>query len=331
VTARTRSALTPALVLLAAAALAYVISLIPTLGVAHGSTPAHAAAVVDVVTPAAQPAPRPSDQLHDPLTDLGGAIDDAEAARRQGWPILVLVGVVLVSRGLGTARRRWPGSRALRWMSGRAGLLTIGSGAVAAAAFDAFVLGGSWFAAGYAALGAALALIDPGPTAQKDAEVLQPAKDSATDLGFCNQPAPRAPESGHIALPLLGCVAVVFLAGLAWGCASLRPSATATAGELVDCTLVSIGDHADELEAAIRDATDMRGAIDWETPRALVRELGADVGGCALRLAIERLLASPGVAAGSGAASLTAGWHTIRTEDLGGRRYMASTAPATVR
>ena len=51
-TARTRSTLTPALVLLAAAALAYAISLIPTLGVAHGSTPAHAAAVVVASDPA---------------------------------------------------------------------------------------------------------------------------------------------------------------------------------------------------------------------------------------------------------------------------------------
>jgi hypothetical protein len=314
-TARTRSALTPALVLLAAAALAYAISLIPTLGVAHGSTPAHAAAVV-AAEPAA-PAPRPSDQLHDPLTDLGGAIDDARReGQAHGWALGAIVGLVLLSRALRKAHKRWPTLTTLRWMAGPAGLVVFGAGIIGSAAFDAFIFGGSWLAAGYAAIGAALYLLDP------DLKLPTQSNPPTSSDGS------RSPESGHIALPLLGCVAVVFLAGLAWGCASLRPTAKATAGELVDCALVAVGDHADELEAAIRDATDMRGDIDWTAPRALVRQLGGSVGGCALRLAIERLLASPGVAAIGGTGSLRAGWEQVRVEDLGGRRYLPEAMPA---
>jgi hypothetical protein len=316
VTARTRSALTPALVLLAAAALAYAISLIPTLGVAHGSTPAHAAAVGDVVVPVAQPAPpRPSDQLHDPLTDLGGAIDDARReGQAHGWALGAIVGLVLLSRALRKAHKRWPTLTPLRWMAGPAGLVVFGAGIIGSAAFDAFIFGGSWIAAGYAAIGAALYLLDP------DLKLPPPVNPPTSSEGS------RAPEAGHIALPLLGCIAVVFLAGLAWGCASLRPT-KAAAGELVDCTLVAVGSHADEIEAAIRDATNMDGEIDWQAPRAMVRQLGFDVGGCALRLAIERLLASPGVAAGSGAASITAGWNMIRADDLGSRRYLPEAMP----
>jgi hypothetical protein len=291
VTARTRSALTPALVLLAAAVLAYAISLIPTLGVAHGSTPAHAAAVVVASEPAGS----------------GSALDAPPVVTPAELPTVEEVGQL--------------------WRRGEylgAGLLVLCGLLVFALKVDR--RRAAIYTAGLAAIGGLVELVHAGQT--PNASMLLGAALFFGALVMrsplqpkAEQPA-RTPESGHIALPLLGCVAVVFLAGLAYACAPLRPSSGTPTGELVDCTLVAVGDHADELEAAIRDATDMNGAIDWETPRALVRQLGADVGGCALRLAIERLLASPGVAAGPGAASLTAGWERIRAEDLGGRRYL---------
>ena len=108
---------------------------------------------------AAQP---PSASLHDPIVDPAGAISDAREAKRHGWALAAIVVLILLARGLGTARKRWPGSRALRWMAGRAGLVVIGVGVVGCAAFDAVILGGSWLAAAYAAIGAGLSWMAPG-------------------------------------------------------------------------------------------------------------------------------------------------------------------------
>jgi hypothetical protein len=190
VTARTRSALTPALVLLAAAALAYVISLIPTLGVAHGSTPAHAAAVVasepagsgsaldvpPVVTPAELPTVEEVGQLWRRGEYLGAGL-------------LVLCGLLVFA--LKVDRRR-----AAIYTAGLAAIGGLVELVHAGQTPNASML-----------LGAALffgALVMRSPLQPKQAE-----------------PPPRAPEAGHVALPLLGCVAVVFLAGLAYACARL--------------------------------------------------------------------------------------------------------------
>jgi hypothetical protein len=298
-TARTRSALTPALVLFVAAALAYAISLIPTLGVAHGSTPAHAAAVVVASEPAGSGSALEAPPVVTPA-ELPTVEEVSQLWRRGeylGAGLLVLCGLLVFALKV-DRRRAAIYTAGLAAIGGLVELVHAGQTPNAS-----MLLGAALF---FGALVMRSPLQPPAPTG---------ANSPASSEGS------RTPESGHVALPLLGCVAVVFLAGLAWSCAPIRPS-TKAAGELVDCTLVAVGDHADEIEVAIRDATDMRGAIDWETPRALVRQLGADVGGCALRLAIERLLASPGVAAGPGAASLTAGWDAIRTDDLGRRRYL---------
>lgn len=309
--ARARSTLTPLLVLLAAAALAYAISCIPTLGVARAAEPPIAAQLGEQAPAASPPpaaSPRPSDALHDPVLDPAGAIDDAAAAKRQGWPILVLVGVVLVSRGLGTARRRWPGSRALRWMSGRAGLITIGSGAIAAAAFDALVLGGSWFAAGYAALGAALALIDPGPV----------------------QPAPaRNPERGSAAGPVLAwlaCAGALYAAGLAWGCAPTKHVAKATTAAVVDCTAETLARGAEAYAGRVRDAVadcTAEAGTDWGCVGAKVGELGREVGlevaGCAAMRVAADMLAPTAVPVDR--AGIEAGWERVREEHLEGRTF----------
>lgn len=105
---------------------------------------------------------KPSDTLADPVDDPIEAVYDVRSSWREGWALGLLAALVIVSRGLGTARRRWPSSGLLRWMGGRPGLLVLGVGTVGAAAFDALALGGSWFAAAIAAIGAALALLEPG-------------------------------------------------------------------------------------------------------------------------------------------------------------------------
>ena len=300
-TARARSAIAPVLVLLAAAALAYALSLIPTLGLAHGAPAGAAVQVAEVSLPPgdapAAPVARPSDALHDPIDDLGGAIDDAAAAKRQGWPLGLLVGVVLVSRGLGTARRRWPGVSALRWMAGRAGLLTIGAGAVAAAAVDALALGGSWFAAAAAAIGAALALLDPGP-----------------------RPTARTPERGSAAGPLLvilSCVPLVALAGLAWGCAGTGSAVKTAGADVVHCATAEASPLVDAIQADILASTRPDGTLDADALEskllARIVELGRDVVACATRRAIERML-EPGLAPAPRGLS----WERVRVEVFGG-------------
>jgi hypothetical protein len=248
---------------------------------------------------------RPSDALRDPLDNLGGAIDDVSAARRHGWALGALVGLILIARSLGKARKRWPASRALAWMGGRVGGVVIGVGVVGSSAFDAIALGGSWVAAGYAAIGAALYLLMPDP------------------------PAPsgqRQPERGSVHPLLVIALLPAIVAGslAAWSCAPLRSAGREGAPIVVDCTLVAVGEHADALEAAIRDATNLDGSIDWTRIRAAVRELGWEVGGCALRAAIERILGAPGVQAmpHPHEGDLRAGWERVRVEVLGGRRYV---------
>jgi hypothetical protein len=115
--------------------------------------------------PAPAPAPTlvPADKLHDPIEAPIAAIGDVRAAWREGWALGLLVALVIVARGLGTARRRWPASRLLSWLSGRTALVVLGVGTTGAAAVDAIALGGSWLAAAAAAAGALLALIEPGP------------------------------------------------------------------------------------------------------------------------------------------------------------------------
>lgn len=106
---------------------------------------------------------RPSDELADPVEDPIGAVADARDAQRQGWPVFALVAIVMLSRGIGTAHRRWPASRWLAWLGGKPALAVGGVGVVAGAAFDALVLSGSWWAALIAAAGAFLLLVSPEP------------------------------------------------------------------------------------------------------------------------------------------------------------------------
>jgi hypothetical protein len=297
-TARTRSALTPALVLFVAAALAYAISLIPTLGLAHGSTPAHAAAVVLVAEPAgsgsaldAPPVVTPAD----PPT-----VDEVSQLWRRGEylgaGLLVLCGLLVFA--LKVDRRR-----------------------------------AAIYTAGLAAIGGLVELVHAGQTPNASmllgAALFFGALVMRSPLQPKVEPPPRTPESGHVALPLLGCVAVVFLAGLAYACAPARPAARTVADPIIDCTLVSLGSNADayrgRIELAIRDNTS-NGAVSWSKVVAVVADLvpeaGIDVAGCVARETFERVLGSRGVTASMSEADLRAGWDRVRDEALGGRRYL---------
>lgn len=112
----------------------------------------------------ASPAQRPSDEIANPVDDPIGAINDAREAQRQNWALFGLAIAIMVSRGLGTLRSRYPASKLLARMTGRPGLIVAGVGFVGASAFDALALGGSWYAVVVAAIGALLSLLVPEPS-----------------------------------------------------------------------------------------------------------------------------------------------------------------------
>jgi hypothetical protein len=104
----------------------------------------------------------PADQLHDPVVDPLGALDDVRAAKKIGWPLALLAGLVMVVRGLQTAASRWPSVGALAWLgTGVRAVVLAGVATVSAAAYNSLALGGTWFAVAVAAVGAALWLLAP--------------------------------------------------------------------------------------------------------------------------------------------------------------------------
>lgn len=111
-------------------------------------------------TPA--PAP-PADQLHNPLTDPRAAWDDVKAAKKIGWPLALLAGLIMVARALGYAGDRWPKFKAFAKLGGITGTIVAGVSACGAAAFNTLALGGTWFAVAAAAVGAFFALLHPNP------------------------------------------------------------------------------------------------------------------------------------------------------------------------
>lgn len=97
----------------------------------------------------------PADALHDPLSAPGAAFDDLKAAQKLGWGLAVLAGLTMLSRVLG----RFGG-----WFKflaeGKLALAIGATGMFAATAYNAAVLGGSWFAALFGGLIAAAAWWD---------------------------------------------------------------------------------------------------------------------------------------------------------------------------
>lgn len=91
----------------------------------------------------------------DPLAQPQAAFDELQAAKKLGWPILVLVVLIIASRLLARL-----GGVFTFLGTGKASLVIAGVGAVALAAYNAIALGGTWLAAGMAAMLAGIAAWD---------------------------------------------------------------------------------------------------------------------------------------------------------------------------
>lgn len=104
--------------------------------------------------------PAPHESIDDPTKAPAEYIDDVRAAKRQGWPLAILVGVYGVLLGL--IRLGW-----VKKLSGTAAAVVAGAGAVLASAIDALMLGGTWWAAVFAGAGALLLLFTPAKTKAK--------------------------------------------------------------------------------------------------------------------------------------------------------------------
>lgn len=237
-----------------------------------------------------------------PSDAIDGVEDVRDAARSHGWALGALVGLILVGRTMRRARRRWPASRALAWMGGPAGLIVGGSAIVASAAYDALALGGSWLAAGFAAVGAVLYLLDPDPV-----------------------PRPRQAEAGSVAgrvLFWLACTAVGCVVGFSLACSSAKHTARVTSAAVVDCTAEAFRAGAERYAAHVRDAV-VRCGDDWGCVGDAVAELGQEVGlevaGCAALRVVADML-SPSVAPVD-RGRIEAGWDRVRIERLGGRVF----------
>lgn len=99
----------------------------------------------------------PADKLADPTKAPLAAIDDLKAAKSQGWAMLVLVGLIAVAKLLAFA----PGAVGKWFATGRQGMALAGGLALAVAMYNVVALGGSWYAAGLAALTALVGLLSP--------------------------------------------------------------------------------------------------------------------------------------------------------------------------
>jgi len=104
-----------------------------------------------------------ADDLDDPVLAPAAAFDDAKALHKIGWPLLLLGCLIMLTKGLRSAGKKWPWAW-LSWINAGyratalAGALTVGS-----AAFNTLALGGTWFAVLVAAGGALLMLFQPTP------------------------------------------------------------------------------------------------------------------------------------------------------------------------
>jgi len=136
----------------------------------------------------------------------------------------------------------------------------------------------------------------------------------------------RGSVAGMLLLVLAG-AAVIWTAGMLWSCSSARQHARSTAGAAIDCALVAYEQHADDLEALVRDATNLDGSIDWTRIREAVKKLGWSAGGCALATVIAKLFATPAgarLAPAPDVSEVRAEWNLIRHEVLGGRSYLVA-------
>jgi hypothetical protein len=128
--------------------------------VGYASARADSGSDAPIVIPASFAPAAPSTGLSDPTADPLGAIDDFEAARRHGWPVVVIGTAIMLALALRSIGKRWPGVGWIAWLNAGkrafaiAGVITVGS-----AVFDVLVLGGTPYAAGWAGVMALLALL----------------------------------------------------------------------------------------------------------------------------------------------------------------------------
>lgn len=138
------------------------LALTMSLKAADADTP-DAALVMDAPGPAAgSAAPLPSDSLDNPIDAPKAAYDDARAAFKTNWALGILAALVMLCRGLQVAAQRHPTLPLLSKLAANARALFI-VGAIATVAVDAYnalYLGGSGWAVFFAALMAAIGLIN---------------------------------------------------------------------------------------------------------------------------------------------------------------------------
>lgn len=102
----------------------------------------------DTSTAAPQPAPKPSDTIHDPTTDPGAALGDVKAAKKYGWGAALFAVLLMLGRVAAKAKSIAP----LAWLGkGRTAVVVAGAMTVLAGCYDAAMQGGSWTAIGIAA------------------------------------------------------------------------------------------------------------------------------------------------------------------------------------
>jgi hypothetical protein len=125
---------------------------------------AGAPAVTDAGTPdAGSGSTTPAAALHNPVDDPLAAIEDAKAAKKQGWAFVVLASLVMLTAGAARAVAKWPDAPVIAAINKhKTAILIIGcASAGAVAAYNALALGGSWIALLYAGAGAALTFVSP--------------------------------------------------------------------------------------------------------------------------------------------------------------------------
>ncbi len=109
----------------------------------------------------------PADKLHDPLTDPLATLDDIKQAKKQGWSFAILAVLVVLTATFARAAARWPSAFGWAAKHKYVIIVTAGVGSVAAAAYNALVLDGSWMAALLAGGGVLLTLISAKPAEAK--------------------------------------------------------------------------------------------------------------------------------------------------------------------
>lgn len=301
-----REAIPPLAILLLAAVAAYLISAIPTHGVADAST----SDTISIPYPpgeARAPALKPIEMPPDVVARAETPSPEV-ALWRTGAPLAVILAALA---GALIFVAHFDGKRALKWTSL--------AGAVLVAADAAH--GGQ--APTVSMLITAIAVLGgislPGVLQQRI--VVREHQRAPTERGAGAGPL----------LAILAGAAVVLGAAYLASCSPVRQHARDTAGAVVDCTTETARAHATEygtlLEQVLRAATAPDGSIDPEPLKAAAATFGLETGACSLATVIARamsvdepqgLLAAPGP---SRAERLREAWEAVRAERFGGARF----------